>query len=80
MKGMHFMIQKRKDFGPDGWETVCPGADFDIVKADGANHFTLMVSTPKHQRIVVTLQQANNNTQTKQHVRHVSDLIDRVME
>ncbi|CAK4034454.1 polyketide synthase [Lecanosticta acicola] len=42
MKGMHFMIQKRQDFGPDGWDTVCPGAEFDIVKADGANHFTLM--------------------------------------
>ena len=44
MKGMHFMVQKRTDFGPDGWDTVVPGADFDIVKADGANHFTLMVS------------------------------------
>ena len=46
MKGMHFMVQKRTDFGPDGWETVMPGADFDIVKADNANHFTLMVSFP----------------------------------
>jgi len=46
MKGMHFMIQKRKDFGPDGWDTVCPGAEFDIVKAEGANHFTIMVSLP----------------------------------
>jgi noranthrone synthase len=44
MKGMHFMVQKRKDFGPDGWDTILPGAEFDIVKADGANHFTLMVS------------------------------------
>ena len=43
IKGMHFMVNKRKDFGPDGWDTVIPGADFDIVKATGANHFTLMV-------------------------------------
>ena len=45
MKGMHFMIQKRADFGPDGWDEVCPGAEFDIVKAEGANHFSLMVSS-----------------------------------
>ena len=44
IKGMHFMVSKRKDFGPDGWDTVIPGAEFDIVKATGANHFTLMVS------------------------------------
>lgn len=44
IKGMHFMVNKRKDFGPDGWDTVIPGAEFDIVKATGANHFTLMVS------------------------------------
>ncbi|KAL4784871.1 beta-ketoacyl synthase [Aspergillus varians] len=42
LKGMHFMVQKRTDFGPDGWDTVCPGAEFDIVRAEGANHFTLM--------------------------------------
>lgn len=44
MKGMHFMVQKRTDFGPDGWDTFLPGADFDIVKAEGANHFSLLVS------------------------------------
>ncbi len=44
MKGMHFMIQKRLDFGPDGWDTVCPGAEFLIEKVEGANHFSLMVS------------------------------------
>ncbi|KAL6237529.1 putative sterigmatocystin biosynthesis polyketide synthase [Aspergillus navahoensis] len=43
MKGMHFMVQKRTDFGPDGWDAVCPGANFDIVRAEGANHFTLMI-------------------------------------
>ena len=44
MKGMHFMVQKRTNYGPDGWDTVLPGANFDIVKVEGANHFTLMVS------------------------------------
>lgn len=41
--GMHFMVQKRTDFGPDGWDAVMPGAQFDIIKATGANHFTLLV-------------------------------------
>lgn len=44
IKGMHFMVQKRTEFGPDGWDTILPGAEFDIVQASGANHFTLMVS------------------------------------
>ncbi|KAM0813241.1 putative Polyketide synthase [Seiridium cardinale] len=48
IKGMHFMVQKRTDFGPDGWETVMPGAQFDIVKATGANHFTLMSKEHVH--------------------------------
>ncbi|GIZ46262.1 hypothetical protein CKM354_000939400 [Cercospora kikuchii] len=48
MKGMHFMVQKRIDFGPDGWETVLPGAEFEIVRADGANHFTLMQKDHVH--------------------------------
>ncbi|EMD00429.1 hypothetical protein BAUCODRAFT_62024 [Baudoinia panamericana UAMH 10762] len=40
----HFMLQKRQNFGPDGWETLLPGADFIIEKVEGANHFTMMVS------------------------------------
>lgn len=44
MKGMHFMIQKRKDFGPDGWDTVLPGAEFVLDRVEGGNHFTLLVS------------------------------------
>jgi noranthrone synthase len=55
MKGMHFMVQKRKDFGPDGWDTILPGADFDIVKADGANHFTLMVSLTHSFALIVVI-------------------------
>ncbi|KAK4546989.1 hypothetical protein LTR36_001209 [Oleoguttula mirabilis] len=50
MKGMHFMIQKRQRFDPDGWDRVCPGAQFEVVKADGANHFKLM--TKSHVRRV----------------------------
>ncbi|KAL4898948.1 putative sterigmatocystin biosynthesis polyketide synthase [Aspergillus multicolor] len=41
-QGLHFMVQRRTDFGPDGWDMVCPGAEFDVIKAEGANHFTLM--------------------------------------
>ncbi|KAH8585391.1 polyketide synthase-like protein [Bisporella sp. PMI_857] len=42
MKGMHFMINKRTDFGPDGWDQVLPGGEHEIIVAEGANHFTLM--------------------------------------
>jgi noranthrone synthase len=44
LKGMHFMVHKRTDFGPDGWDEVLPGAEFVIDRAEGGNHFTLMVS------------------------------------
>ncbi|KAH9866333.1 hypothetical protein J1614_008900 [Plenodomus biglobosus] len=43
MKGMHFMVHKRTGFGPDGWDHVLPGGEYEIVVAEGANHFTLMV-------------------------------------
>ena len=39
----HFMTRRRSDFGPDGWDTVLPGAEFLIDRAVGANHFTMMV-------------------------------------
>jgi noranthrone synthase len=42
MKGMHFMVHKRTDFGPDGWDEVLPGGEHEIIVAEGANHFTLM--------------------------------------
>lgn len=44
----HFMTRKRSDFGPDGWDTVLPGAEFIMDRAVGANHFTLMVSPPSY--------------------------------
>ncbi|XPT00024.1 Noranthrone synthase [Ascochyta lentis] len=42
MEGMHFMVHKRTDFGPDGWDQVLPGGEYEIAIAEGANHFTLM--------------------------------------
>jgi len=42
LKGMHFMVNKRKDFGPDGWDEVLPGAEFVIERCEGGNHFSLM--------------------------------------
>lgn len=42
----HFMTRRRSDFGPDGWDTVLPGAEFIMDRAVGANHFTMMVSFP----------------------------------
>ena len=43
-KSTHFMTRRRRDFGPDGWDTVLRGAEFIIDRAVGANHFTMMVS------------------------------------
>lgn len=30
MHGMHFMIQERTDFGPDGWDTLIPGGQYEV--------------------------------------------------
>ncbi|XPT03478.1 Noranthrone synthase [Ascochyta lentis] len=49
MKGMHFMVQKRTDFGPDGWDTVLPGAQFILDTVQGGNHFTIMAKENVHQ-------------------------------
>ncbi len=78
IKGMHFMVQRRKDFGPDGWDSVVPGAEFDIVKAIGANHFTLMVSLGVCAELVSMIC-ANFCEQQKEHVHLISNLIDRIM-
>jgi noranthrone synthase len=42
-KGIHFLIEKRTDFGPDGWEKMLPGAEILCDKVLGANHFSMMV-------------------------------------
>ncbi len=43
-KGSHFLLTKRKDFGPCGWESLIPGADIMLEKVEGGNHFSMMVS------------------------------------
>jgi acyl carrier protein/pimeloyl-ACP methyl ester carboxylesterase len=43
-KGSHFLLAKRKDFGPCGWEILIPGADIMTEKVEGGNHFSMMVS------------------------------------
>lgn len=42
-KGIHFLLEKRDDYGSCGWETLLPGSDFIFEKIKG-NHFTMMVS------------------------------------
>jgi noranthrone synthase len=44
-KGVNFLLERRKDFGPCGWQDLLPDAEFLIEKVVGANHFTLMVSS-----------------------------------
>lgn len=41
--GLEFMIDKRKDFGPSGWESLVPNVEVVMGKVD-ANHFSMMVS------------------------------------
>lgn len=43
-KGSHFLLTKRKDFGPCGWESLIPGADIMTEIVEGGNHFSMMVS------------------------------------
>ncbi|KAL4751925.1 hypothetical protein BDW72DRAFT_192435 [Aspergillus terricola var. indicus] len=38
----HFMLKKRSEFGPDGWDQLLPEATFILDAAKGANHFTMM--------------------------------------
>ncbi|KAG0644935.1 polyketide synthase [Hyphodiscus hymeniophilus] len=42
IKKTHFMTRRRSNFGPDGWDTVLPGANIVVERAVGANHFTMM--------------------------------------
>ncbi|KAH8585883.1 beta-ketoacyl synthase [Bisporella sp. PMI_857] len=41
-KGIHFLIQKRIDFGSAGWEKMLPGVEISCDKVVGANHFSMM--------------------------------------
>jgi noranthrone synthase len=42
-KGIHFLLEKRTDFGSCGWEVLLPGADF-IFDSVAGNHFSMMVN------------------------------------
>jgi noranthrone synthase len=42
-KGIHFLIEKRTDFSPCGWEELLPGTEFLLERVEGSNHFTMMV-------------------------------------
>lgn len=41
-KGSHFLLTKRKEFGPCGWEILMPGADIMMERVEGGNHFSMM--------------------------------------
>ncbi|UNI24282.1 Noranthrone synthase [Purpureocillium takamizusanense] len=40
--GGHFLLVPRKDFGPNGWDEMLPGASITIETVHGANHFSMM--------------------------------------
>ena len=40
---MVFLTEDRTDFSGDGWRNLIPGGGVVVGKAEGANHFTLMV-------------------------------------
>jgi surfactin synthase thioesterase subunit/acyl carrier protein len=42
-KGIHFLLEKRSDFSPCGWEELLPGTEFVLDRVEGGNHFTMMV-------------------------------------
>jgi thioesterase domain-containing protein len=44
--GMKFLTQPRTDFSAKGWEDLFPGVRVRIERAVGANHFSMMVSSP----------------------------------
>lgn len=43
-KGVHFLLERRTDFGPNEWDRMVPGGVFVTEKVQGANHFSMMVS------------------------------------
>ncbi|KAI1142789.1 polyketide synthase [Hypoxylon sp. FL0543] len=47
-EGMKFLLERRTDFGPNGWDALFPGRESDIVvdRVEGAHHFSMMVSLP----------------------------------
>lgn len=47
-KGIHFLTEKRSNFGTCGWEELLPGAEFLIDRVEGGTHFTMMVRFAHH--------------------------------
>lgn len=41
-KGLHFLLEKRQDYGSCGWDRLLPGTEMIFDKVAG-NHFTMMV-------------------------------------
>ncbi|KAI1412620.1 polyketide synthase [Hypoxylon sp. FL1857] len=43
-EGMKFLLERRTDFGPNGWDALFPGRERDIVidRVEGAHHFSMM--------------------------------------
>lgn len=41
-KGIHFLLEKRRDYGSCGWDKLLPGSEISFDKVTG-NHFTMMV-------------------------------------
>jgi thioesterase domain-containing protein/acyl carrier protein len=42
-EGLKFLTEKRTDFSAAGWEDLFPGDEVRVVRADGADHFSIMV-------------------------------------
>lgn len=47
-KGIGFLLDDKTDFGAKGWDELMPGARIQIQIVEGANHFTLMVSSSRY--------------------------------
>lgn len=44
-EGMKFLLERRSDFGGNGWESLFPDSDIRIDRVEGAHHFSMMVSS-----------------------------------
>lgn len=78
-KGVHFLLEKRKDFGPNGWEEMV-GGECVCERMEGANHFSMMVSRyfPEKSRSN-KVQRTDLELQQKQHVAKIGKFIERAM-
>jgi thioesterase domain-containing protein/acyl carrier protein len=45
-EGMKFLMETRTNFSACGWETLFPGGEVIVEKAEGQNHFSMMVCLP----------------------------------